>query len=469
MISALRLRPRGVALLVFLLYLLALPALTQRDIIASELSLSLLGLIFGTIIITATWGRRLRRTVAIKCVLSHPYGVLRAYSSQALTSKTRHNLILSLTPFSLPPLYSLTLRVFFSDGTTLCERQRFIGSALAERTASCSIVFPHRGLWRIEGIEVELGDVLGLTVSQWRSPASPAQEFRIVPPSIQVPMLPIMSSSHRAGESQIDTSERTGEPFDLKRYHPSDGLGKIAWKIFARRGELLSRHPEPSMTPEGKVFLYVLASRSDDRVAGTAIAYTRKLWEAEITPFTACERMETAAVAKTPEEAEQLLVESVWNQKQDLPASDAANLAKLISVGAAGNGRGVKVLIFLSRGEASRREGHERLSSLGSLLVARGAQPVFVICEQDSVISGPPAKQLHPGALWGLFVEVPALQKATSAEADYERFIGACAQRRWTILRAAGSARTVNNSFSRERKQTLDESISEPNLRGGAQ
>jgi len=97
--------------------------------------------------------------------------------------------------------------------------------------------------------------------------------------------VPVLTSSYRAGDLISDANERRGDPFDLKPYHPSDGIKKILWKVYAKTGELISRHPEQSMTPEGQVFIFSVNNVEDDHVCGAALDYTKKLEDLSLDVF----------------------------------------------------------------------------------------------------------------------------------------------------------------------------------------
>jgi hypothetical protein len=139
-----------------------------------------------------------------------------------------------------------------------------------------STVFPHRGIWIIDNTLVEFCDrfklwVFSINIQLEEQKAS----FIVYPPIISSSTYPIVQSTEREGDTSISTSQTSGDMYDIKRYHPSDGMRKIIWKVFARSGQLLSRHPEPTMTPEGKSIIFACGGTFNDSAYSAAADYAR--------------------------------------------------------------------------------------------------------------------------------------------------------------------------------------------------
>lgn len=195
--------------------------------------------------------------------------------------------ILSIEGARILPFFSLDIALQFEHEGASPALVRVSGFARGERHAHLDIVFPHRGSWDIHTIQCALRDVTGLSHYTWRIPLTTA--ITVAPPSASDSRLPVLSSTQRPGEMMIDIFNRQGEPFDIKSYHPSDGVKKIVWKAFAKRGELLSRHPEASMTPEGFVVMLVIAGCEGDPACAQAIAYTHSLSQLNLEIIASCE------------------------------------------------------------------------------------------------------------------------------------------------------------------------------------
>ena len=143
-----------------------------------------------------------------------------------------------------------------------------------------TVTFPHRGYWTASGVLLRLEDVFGFSRYRWRIGAEETVE--VSAPEISIRELPIAASSARGGDELNRIRERSGEPFDIKAYDPSDGISRILWKTYARSGELVVRRPEPAIVPEGEVAIFVVAGPDDDHVAGAFLSYLRRLEQQDI-------------------------------------------------------------------------------------------------------------------------------------------------------------------------------------------
>jgi len=209
--------------------------------------------------------------------------------------------------------------------------------------------------------------------------------FKINPPPAICRTLPLISSSQKAGDLISEEKERKGDPFDLKPYHPSDGIKKILWKIYAKTGELISRHPEASMTPEGQVVSYIVADSHDDLVCSYALSYFEKLEELNLDIFTGCEGMGSDATACSHDSARELFVNCVWNSEKVSDSDTATELHGLIQ-SATNNQSSVflqKVIIFCSSGRLQTEEGMRRVTSVAEILDRQGIKPVIFVIEQQ--------------------------------------------------------------------------------------
>ena len=231
----------------------------------------------------------------------------------------------------------------------------------------------------------------------------------------------------------IDIFNRHGEPFDIKSYHPSDGVKKIVWKAFAKRGELLSRHPEASMTPEGFVVILVVAGPEGDTACAHAIAYTSSLEQLNLEIIASCEGARGRSPAHSPEAFKELLIDSVWDTTPDerghLQRDAAAlldycgQLTPSITVN--------KLLLFCSAERISSPEAAQELYDLAEWLSNQRITPVFCLTTPstfsenrktttlDMVSRLVIAPERSPGAL-------------VSGEA-YNNFLSSCLHRQWEV------------------------------------
>lgn len=136
-----------------------------------------------------------------------------------------------------------------------------------------SIHTPHRGEWILDGVRFELQDKLRLFKAFVTIPIQASVVAKI--PTVETLPLPILSSSVTPGDTYPLSTERLGEPFDLRPYQPGDSMKRILWKTFARSGELITRQPEFSHSPEGEVLIFCAARTKDDYTASLALKYAR--------------------------------------------------------------------------------------------------------------------------------------------------------------------------------------------------
>lgn len=291
-----------------------------------------------------------------------------------------------------------------------------------------STTLPHRGNWRVVGLTCSIRDITGFVSLTWRVPLDTL--YYVLPPVQEVSSYPILSSSQRAGDIAPDLSRRVGDPYDLKQYHPSDGIKKIVWKVYAKSGELISRHPEPSMTPEGFVGIFVAARRVDDDICRASLHYVRRLSELGVDVRLACEGMKGLAIANDISSAEDLLVDSVWSIHQTgSPVSDLQSLVNACRLKASG-GVVQTILLFVSGNRLMDSKEVTRLVELGAWLEEQSIAPTFIVTKPRDTLARTGNRntsileKLH-------LIERPEISKLTSGE--YNRFLGGCVSRGWEV------------------------------------
>jgi hypothetical protein len=246
--------------------------------------------------------------------------------------------------------------------------------------------------------------------------------------------LPLLSSTQRPGDTVTDTLNRQGDPFDIKPYHPSDGIKKIVWKAFAKSGELLSRHPEASMTPEGFVTIITLARPEDDDICSKVIAYTRALEELKLDLLISCEGLHGRQLVRGSNACEELLIDSVWDAAQSNRETLEQDVHALLDWCAQSSGHIAvrKVLLFVSGARIANAREATRITALATWLASRGVEPVFCVSrpvlQQESEHQG----RLHKAV--SLFVTQPDAQAALPSATDYRAFLTTCLSRNWEVF-----------------------------------
>ena len=372
----------AVAVIIFLLFG---PVSKETDIYAAVLAYALLGFVLLIFIVTTIAGILIRRNMRIS--ISPPSqehdgsnGGFRISSDQPTISVVR------ISDLVVPPLYYVSLRLEFDGRDVPPVRHRITGSARKDRVISEEITFPHRGLWTPMRLAVRFGDSLGISVMNWElSDEEIRKTFKVHPPVRASGDLPVLSSCNRPGDTLTDLNERKGDPYDLKPYQHSDGVRKILWKIYAKSGELISRHPEPSMTPEGQVLVFATASREEDHVCGAVVSYLKRLEATNLEIFFGCEGMENRPLVHDADDAEELLIDCVWNTPKREPSETLDDLDGFLSKcrEIIRDGRIDRVIVFGSPQRLLSQAAVDWYTLLGKLLEKSHTKPVFFLIDRD--------------------------------------------------------------------------------------
>ena len=430
-----RLTARGAALAVFATYLVTIPVRNHADIVAAVFAAAMLVIIAALFGLTVISGRRLKRELELG---------LSAPESGNLVANREIGCLFKTGPVSIWPLFHVTVRFAFQSDVVKLPLHRLTGSFSEARLLPLPIVFPHRGRWKLEVIDATFGDQLGLAHYRWRTPPETVRSAISVRPLPRIlPNLPVFTSSHRSGDLVSDLYERRGDPFDLKPYHPADGMRRIAWKIFARRGELIARHPEASMTPEGQVVLFTLADESEDDVCGAALAYAGQLEDAGLEIFLGTEGMGDAPPARSSEAAERLMNESVWSIRKlgdDGRRHELAEFLRRVRATLGPASSLERLALFCS----ARRLGHEPTAdaceALARWLIGQGIKPVFFIEESRPLPRARPQPKPFE-RLGDLFIASVETSTETGLQATYDRFLSRAAALGLDCVRIQGSDR----------------------------
>jgi len=384
----------------FGLWLVLGPVLHEADIVAAVFcsALGLIVLAFGSG--TIVGGARIRRSLEVECSSpAAPDGGSAGRSK--LVARSELPWLIKVSPVSIWPLFVLRVRFEFEEGALPLSLHLITGLARVPRYLREPIVFPHRGTWRIRRAHLEFGDQLGFFTWSWELTTEQVRRTsRIRPPVIHESSAPILSSCQRVGDTLTDHRERQGDLFDLKPYHPSDGMKRIVWKIFARRGELIARQPEASMTPEGQVALFVLARPEDDDVAGSLRAYVERLEEHGLDIFVGCEGMGGRPLGRDHKTAEDLLIETVWDARISTEASIRRDVDEMIRrLGQSlGEGTLTRLIIFCSVRRLDSAEAARLYCHLGESLSARYIEPVFILIDSTMAAAADPGVRRRQGA-----------------------------------------------------------------------
>jgi uncharacterized protein (DUF58 family) len=424
---------RGFCVLLFSLYLIAGPSWNSSDVIATVVGYSLFLILAGftltTFVQSIDLREQLRAKLSAELFDEHASGS--ALSRPVARLPTR--MVISTSPLSLLPMSMLSLEVRFASNGVKTAKHLITGRSPAPRTLVEDIVFPHRGRWQVSSLSLTLGDMWGLTAAEWQDSASTAGlGVEVRPAGHADAHVPVISSAVRTGDAIADLLDRQGDPYDLKQYNPADGMKRILWKVFAKRGELISRMPERAVTPEGQVVCFLAANTTGDSVCSEAVRYALGIAELDLQFWGGCEGMASRPAARGAAQLEELSIDSVWETKKSTSASICSDMHHLLSEvkGAMQHSRIDKVLVFISDRRFSDDASTELHTALGSTLEKDGITPVFV----------PIGTPTHSRLSRSLFSRVEGLllyaahEEAGPNPLYFKRFLGVCAARGWEVI-----------------------------------
>lgn len=417
------LSPRAVVLSLFTAYLLLGPVSSHSDIVSASLAYGLLGVIALTATAVLSQGVWLRWQRRLTVTLVPPAG--------ECVAREPTRLAIVLPPLRILPFTSLDISLESPIPEFPRAALRVSGASATDRRLALDLTLPHRGSWTISGVRCEVRDAAGLIRLRWKQPMTAALE--VVPPPGLETRLPLVSSTQRPGDMVTDTHNRQGDPFDIKAYHPSDGIKKIVWKAFAKRGELLSRHPEASMTPEGVVVMLVLARPEDDAACSAALAYAQAVSELGLEIVLGCEGINGRDPATSVETALTLLVDSVWDAKELRGAtleSDATAIIDFCSASAL-RVQVRKMLLFCSGGRAASEVDGPRIIQLASWLSAQGVEPIVCLTPPERLVLA--SKSEIKDRILRLLVEPGDVAVKPVPTTAYQQFLAECLSKQWEV------------------------------------
>jgi hypothetical protein len=356
-------------------------------------------------------------------------------------------LLVRIPPISIPPLYTLELRIEFEHPGAELVLHVLRGNAVDGISIPHPIRFPHRGDWSVRGVTALLTDRFGISRFQWDTvPCGGTTVFKIDPPYRADSSLPIISSTQRSGDEIVTPHDRNGDPYDLKPYHPSDGLRKVVWKVFARTGELVSRHPEPSMTPEGKTALFVAAGRNDEDLCAAAAAYARRLESLELVVLAGCEgqagtdRRAPLPIARNSEQLLGILRASVWDlDPEDLLTDIDKDFESAVAQFEDTNpGQSIERVVLFVSGHRLPVSGYQNaIKSLAAAAHSRGITPVVALiapAPQRSNDQPITRRRSAERFLRSWFTHHPSNTAIPLHQTTLPIFLSLCAQSGWEVL-----------------------------------
>ncbi|MEZ4753677.1 MAG: DUF58 domain-containing protein [Bdellovibrionota bacterium] len=348
----------------------------QEDIIASLLGIGLIaGALFISILAFAQYFYSKKNLKIINFIIEGSLGELRAGENSSLGIK--------LSKFSILPLFKLSLLPKLN--TAVSVKPFFLSGKGAETNfLSQKVIFPHRGIWPVKFLEFRLEDMFGLTSFSWQIELpKDKQKINVKPKKFLFEKMPLITSCQKPGDLLFDEHNRHGDPFDIKRYHPSDSAKKILWKVFAKRRELLSRHPEASMSPEGISIIVSTARTTEDHVAQASIVYVSELANTEIDAAALIRGNVARSIATNESDLENLSIESAWNANhQESLKNVAEDLEVFINKLSRDGITAPSILVFLDSTGLDSKEAYNDLISFLEIIDKSSSPVIFDIRSQ---------------------------------------------------------------------------------------
>lgn len=412
---------RTVIILLCLVYLFLGPISTHIDIVSAAVAYGMLAVVGALALYVTLPALLLRRSLKVTI----------AAQSGEVVSKSPISIAIATSQARLLPLLNLFIQVVWKEDGAPRSEVKFSGRGASERFATIAPLFPHRGVWRVQRIVCTVSDFLGLIQMRWS--ISTPFSLEVAPPPSRDPHLPIISSSQRPGDLVTDSLNREGDHYDIKRYHPADGIKKIVWKVFAKRGELLSRHPEASITPEGYVLLFVCADKTDDDVVARAVAYAHQLKELNLDVLATCEGAPEGQLAGDGDALRSLCIESVWNVGAEATDQEGALRSLIASALQRDNLTKIdKVVVFCSERRFSKTFGAQAVESVTKSLAFQNISPVVIVSK--NLAAHAPKRGAATRLIDKVMFTQTESQESIASKKSYEQFIALCLQNRWEVV-----------------------------------
>lgn len=428
---------QGFVLLLFGISMVIGPASQHSDLIAAVIGYSLLILVPIMSIGTLYAGWRMASRIRIR--ITYSTAAAPGAAAEDFTrprSQRPFSLCLRLSETSLPPLFSLSLTPQFSQEASTAT-WKITGQIRAGKDIEQSLSMPHRGYWTLSHVDCTVQDSFGLSKFSWQFQLHPSLRIPIFPEESPSQQIPIHTSNTTSGTEQIELQNRGGDLFDVKRYHPADGARRILWKVYAKSGELLSRHPEPSMRPEGTVSTLVLAGKNDDDLCSIVLTYLQGLEDDGLAFSLATDGHMKAsigehAIATSRVEAENVFLSTVWDSDQTTTEERIKTVQQLSESQRAHQNSSLRLItVFVSIERLREASFMSEALELQAWLQEQHIESFWIILDSQMTEE---AKDKAPLLTRALFWEeapetVQSLKSLDTADETRSRFITECESR----------------------------------------
>jgi uncharacterized protein (DUF58 family) len=400
--------------------------LSSSDLVASTIGSIFLALLIALGVLTII------STLSIKKQLTPEIYLSTTRPEQTITSGESVTLNCKLPSLKLLPLTRLKLSLILDDPEIATGRHELSGSSRQAVTLSQDVIFTHRGRWKVMAVRFSIQDAFGLWNLNVTKKIAPI-DINVEPPARDTSSLDIISSVYTTGDTIPMGEKRAGDYYDLKSYSPSDGVSKIAWKIFARRGELITRQPEREVRPEGKAIIFCLAATQDDQICSEAMAYMRLLESLEIEIIFGCEGATLGKTAQGSRAALELMISAARKTSptisQDLIEEFNFFLKSQTQLFA---GEVANIILFIGESRLNNTQAAETVASLIRRVNDNALTPV-VILRDPNILEQFINTKIDP-LTWAKRWIITSKQKPQRIPAGLPELLATSAKNNWNVL-----------------------------------
>jgi len=362
---------RGWCIIAVAGYFLFGPPSQGFDIIASYLGYGTVAAVVYSICLGALSGIMIRRRCIVELA---PL----ASAEGRFIAGNRVQLSATATIGTRLPFFRLTITPIWPNSSVTHPIPQLRHAESGSYSAVFPVILPHRGEWLVSEYRIRYHDLLGITSFQWRGALHHPLSLTVYPPDAPSDNLPIVTLRRSSGDLELADQTSEGDYFDLKRYDPADGIRRIVWKIFARTGQLVSRHPEPQTQPEGKTLVFAIADHLEDRVAASAYRYVARAEEVGMEIRCGCLGMNGEPLARNREETLSLLLKTVWESHHADLNTEIGNFISLLSTEVS-DGPMRQIALFIDNRRLKNPLTATILRELTQLLAAQQSEPVWFV------------------------------------------------------------------------------------------
>jgi hypothetical protein len=385
---------RAYLLLIIALFLLLSAARLNSDIIAAGFSISVLSVFFFLFWLLSVCSNDISKNAKFR---------LNGNSSDNYYAKDNILIPCLIEKIKIPLLIRAICKLNATQEGMIVATHKLKACPENTFTFQERLSFEHRGYWFTDYLELQLFDAFGLFKSA-RIRLEAEYEFKILPAPQEAPAWNALSSSIKEDNSFPHETQRKGDYYDFKPYHPSDGAKRIVWKLFAKSGELYSKHPEPSYSPEGKLGIFALARKEDDRLTSQLSQFCSRLEQDSIEVY-----FSTLSSSKNLTKSADLILETcldhVWLSEEATLEAIEENIEQLLEVLSTASSKPEILCIAVSEQALTTKKIQQFAEYLRATLGQQGIDTNFLISRADGSLELSQSQKYNNSFIQKLFLK----------------------------------------------------------------